>query len=103
MPYLPYSMHALLSKKVMILFFFQEYCRKVKLAKKREVGGEEISFIVFAVTALLNVPVVWGFIVSSQMPRAQQPGPLMGGCSCVWMCPGCDRKTWGSLTALVFA
>lgn len=53
---------------MMLLISFQKYCRKVKLVKKREVGGEEISFIIFVVIVLLRVPVHWGFTSSFQMP-----------------------------------
>ena len=55
-----------------LLIFFQKYYRKVRLAKKREVGGEEISFIVSALIVLLSVYVHLGF-VHTVFPNA--PGP----------------------------
>lgn len=44
-----------------LIVFFQKYCRKVKLVKKREVCGEEMPFIVFAVIVLLRVTLLLGF------------------------------------------
>ena len=83
---------ALLPKRVSDAFyFFQKYCRQVKLVKKKEVGCKNIFFIVFAnIAHFLSAPVLWGYTLSSQMPHAEQLGLQINVQVCMVKPPGYD-------------